>query len=196
MTLRKFLIVGAVLVAASCSKNEASPTSAIPTAPSPITLPDPGGAGVSHTTVVNYPQRSDTLDFRAQLESKYAGKGRTPAQVYVDQDGGVAWIQEYHRYRVNRMRSIRRRGTHWRRSTAPPPQVCAVRYFPETAIYPSREDSVDFRRQLGSKKCQAMGRSAQSAVDAEGAGIGSPIPSLSHQRLRSRQRRAEDLDPG
>jgi hypothetical protein len=171
MTLRNLVIVGAALVAASCSKNPSTSTSAIPTAPSAITWLDPGGAGVSHTTIVNYPQRSDTLDFRVQLESKYASKGRTPAQVYVDQDGEVAWIQEYHRYRVNGCdHDTATRNALAQVDGAAPPQVCAVRYFPETAIYPSREDSVDFRRQLGSKY-QAMGRSAQSTVDAEGAGI-------------------------
>jgi len=45
MRLRKLLIIGAVLVAASCSKNQESPTSVIPTAPSAITLPEPGAAG-------------------------------------------------------------------------------------------------------------------------------------------------------
>ena len=171
MTLRNVLIVGAFLATASCSKNPASPTSAIPTGPSAITLPEPGGGGVSHTTIVDYPQRSDTLDFRVQLESKYVGKGRTPAQTYVDSDGEVAWIQEYNRYRVNGCdHDTATRNALAQVDGAAPPQVCAIRYFPETAIYPSREDSVDFRRQLGSKY-QAMGRSAQSAVDAEGAGI-------------------------
>ena len=122
-------------------------------------------------TVVNYPQRNETLDFRVQLESKYASKGRTPAQAYVDMDGEVAWIQEYHRYRVNGCdHDTATRNALAQVDGAAPPQVCAVRFFPETAIYPSREDSVDFRRQLGAKY-QAMGRSAQSTVDAEGAGI-------------------------
>ena len=171
MTLRKILVMGAAaLVAASCSKGVDQSTSAIPTSPSAITLPEPGG-GVSHRTVVNYPQRSDTLDFRQQLESKYASKGRTPAQTYVDMDGEVAWIQEYHRYRVNGCdHDTATRNALAQVDGAAPPQVCAVRFFPETAIYPSREDSVDFRRQLGAKY-QAMGRNAQSAVDAEGAGI-------------------------
>src|SRR4029453_8883693 len=145
MTLRKFLIVGAVLAGASCSKNPASPTSAIPTAPSAITLPEPGGGGVSHTTIVDYPQRSDTMDFRLQLESKYASKGRTPAQTYVDSDGEVAWIQEYNRYRVNGCdHDTATRNALAQVDGAAPPQVCPIRYFPETAIYPPREDSVDF----------------------------------------------------
>ena len=171
MTLGKLLVIGAALAATSCSKNPASPTSAIPTAPSAITLAEPGGAGVPHKTVVNYPQRNETMDFRVQLESKYASKGRTPAQTYVDMDGEVAWIQEYNRYRVNGCdHDTATRNALAQVDGAAPPQVCAVQYFPETAIYPSREDSVDFRRQLGSKY-QAMGRSAQSTVDAEGAGI-------------------------
>src|SRR5262245_4604426 len=171
MTLRRLLVVGAALVAASCSRSPETSTSAMPTAPSAIPTSEPAGGGVSHGTVVSYPQRNETLDFRTQLESKYASKGRTPAQAYVDMDGEVAWIQEYHRYRVNGCdHDTATRNALAQVDGAAPPQVCAVRYFPETAIYPSREDSVDFRRQLGSKY-QVMGRSAQSTVDAEGAGI-------------------------
>ena len=51
-----------------------------------------------------------------------------------------------------------------------PAQVCAALIFPETAIYPPRDHVVDFRRQLGAKY-QSMGRSAQSAVDPDGAAI-------------------------
>jgi hypothetical protein len=69
MTLRKILVMGAAaVVAASCSRGADQSMSAMPTSPSAIILPEPGG-GVSHRTVVNYPQRSDTLDFRQQLES-------------------------------------------------------------------------------------------------------------------------------
>ena len=170
--LHRLLALGvATVVAAGCSKTAEQVSTVSPSSPSAITLSEPGGGGVSHTTIVNYPQRSETLDFRGQLESKYASKGRTPAQVYVDQDGEVAWVQEYNRYRVNGCdHDTATRNALVQVDGAPPPQVCAVRYFPETAIYPTREDSVDFRRQLGSKY-QSMGRSAQSAVDAEGAGI-------------------------
>jgi len=172
MTLRRLIVMSvAAMMAVSCSKGAEDSTSAIPTSPSAITLPDSPGGGNSHRTVVNYPQRNDTFDFRIQLESKYASKGRTPAQTYVDMDGEVAWIQEYNRYRVNGCdHDTATRNALAQVDGAAPPQVCAVRFFPETAVYPSREDSVDFRRQLGSKY-QAMGRSAQSTVDAEGAGI-------------------------
>ncbi len=53
---------------------------------------------------------------------------------------------------------------------AAPGQICALLIFPESAVYPPRDHVVDFRRQLGAKY-QAMGRSAQSAVDPEGAAI-------------------------
>ena len=99
MTLRKILVVSAAaLIAAGCSKGMDRSTSVMPTSPSAITLPESGG-GVSHRTVVGFPARTDTLDFRVQLESKYANQLRRPAsQVYVDMDGEVAWIQEYVRY--------------------------------------------------------------------------------------------------
>ena len=139
-------------------------------APSALAPDAAGGAGVSRPAVVDFPSRADALDFRTKLETKYAnGLGRRPAQVYVDMEGEVVWIQEYDRYRVN--------GCDHNTATqyvmvqidgAAPSPVCAVRYFPETALYPPRDEVVDFRRQLGSKY-QSMGRSAQSAVDADGA---------------------------
>ena len=51
-----------------------------------------------------------------------------------------------------------------------PGAICSLLAFPETAVYPPRDHVVDFRRQLGAKY-RAMGRSAQSAVDADGAAI-------------------------
>ena len=41
-----------------------------------------------------------------------------------------------------------------------PGPVCSALVFPETAVYPPRDQIVDFRRQLGTKY-QAMGRSAE-----------------------------------
>jgi hypothetical protein len=86
-------------------------------------------------------------------------------------EGEVAWIGEYYRYRVNGCDhdTASQRALAQVDGAAPAP-VCAVRFFPETAIYPPRDHVVDFRRQLGAKY-QAMGRSAQSAVDADGAAI-------------------------
>jgi len=172
MTLRKILVVSAAaLIAAGCSKGMDRSTSVMPTSPSAITLPESGG-GVSHRTVVGFPARTDTLDFRVQLESKYANQLRRPAsQVYVDMDGEVAWIQEYVRYRVNGCdhdTATQYALAQVDGGVAAP--VCAIRFFPESAIYPPRNETVDFRHQLGNKY-QAMGRSAQSSVDPDGAAI-------------------------
>jgi hypothetical protein len=171
--LKNILLLGAFAVAAaSCSKTPEQAVSAIPTSPTAITIAEPQGGGVSHGALVGFPSRSDTLDFRTQLENKYANGLRRPVQqTYVDMDGEVAWMQEYDRYRVN--------GCDHNTATqyvmaevdgAAAAPVCNPFYFPETAVYPSRNDSVDFRRQLGNKY-QSMGRSAQSAVDPDGAAI-------------------------
>jgi hypothetical protein len=171
--LRKFVVLCAVAaVTASCSKSSTERSSALPTSPSAIVLPEQDGSGVSRKAVVSFPGRTDTLDFRMQLESKYAtGLGRTPAQTYVDAEGEAAWITEYDRYRVNGCdHDTAVRNVMAQIDGAAPPQVCAVRFFPETAIYPGRDQLTDFRRQLGNKY-QSMGRSAQSAVDGDGAAI-------------------------
>jgi hypothetical protein len=161
-----------VLVAAGCSKTPERAISAIPTSPSSIAIALPDGSGVSHRALVGFPSRSDTLDFRQQLETKYAtGLGRPASQTYVDMDGEVAWMQEYERYRVNGCdHDTATRNVMAEVDGAAPAPVCNPFYFPETAIYPSRDQVVDFRRQLGSKY-QSMGRSAQSAVDPDGAAI-------------------------
>ena len=143
----------------------------MPSAPSPLTASVPGGGGVVRPAVVAFPPRADGIDFRAQLENQYRGMGRSPAEAYVDQEGDAVWIGEYYRYRVNgcdhdtAMQYVR-----LQIDTGLAPPICAIGFFPETAIYPPREQSADFRRQLG-KKYQSMGRSSQSAVDADGIGI-------------------------
>ena len=77
---------------------------------------------------------------------------------------------------------------------AAPAQVCSILQFPETAIYPPRDHVVDFRRQLGAKY-QSLGRSAQSAVDPDGAAIWiSEYLAVPHERVRPRHLGAEDHD--
>ncbi|HEX4912637.1 MAG TPA: hypothetical protein VFV51_01715 [Vicinamibacterales bacterium] len=140
------------------------------TSPTTVTA-DAAGSEVSRRTLVGYPARTDTVDFRAQLENKYRSMGRTPAQTIVDGEGEAAWIGEYHRYRVNGCdHNTATQNALAQVDGAAPAQVCSVRQFPETAIYPPRDQVVDFRRQLGAKY-QSMGRTAQSAVDPEGAAI-------------------------
>ncbi len=171
MTRRpRFAVVFLAAFAAACSRSPEVVPTAAPTAPSPVAVGE--ARGVSGPATVGYPGRGDTVDFRNQLETKYrSGLGRPAAQTVVDGEGEAAWIGEYHRYRVN--------GCDHNTATQyaltqidgnPPPQVCSVRFFPETAIYPSREELVDFRRQLATKY-QQLGRNAQSSVDPEGAAI-------------------------
>lgn len=142
---------------------------ALPASPTPLTSSEPGG--VWRPAVVNFPGRENGLDFRRQLETKYTSMGRSPAEVYVDQEGEVVWIGEYNRYRVNGCdHNTATQYTFLQIDSGVAPPVCAVRFFPDNAIYPPREEAADFRRQLGTKY-QTMGRSARSAVDADGAGI-------------------------
>ena len=51
--------------------------------------------------LIAFPPRTDSFDFRQQLESKYQQFGRGFSQSSVDAEGGVVWTQEYLRYRVN-----------------------------------------------------------------------------------------------
>jgi hypothetical protein len=168
-----FLLV-IIALASACSRERGIHPAASPTAPSAHQGADlrPVGGGVSGPAVVAFPPRNEAIDFRSQLETKYAsGLGRSPAQVYVDPEGEVVWIGEYDRYRVNgcdHNTATQYVLTQVDGAAASP--VCAVLVFPETAAYPPRDQVVDFRRQLGNKY-QSMGRNAQSAVDPDGAAI-------------------------
>lgn len=170
MANRLLISLCAVALATACSQKPGA-TSATPTSPSPVAAIE-GGGGVFGPAIVNVPARNDTLDFRRQLEDKYANQLRRPlAQVYVDFDGDAAWISEYERYRVNGCdhNTAIQRVMEQIDGAAPGP-ICSILQFPETAVYPPREHLVDFRRQLGAKY-QSMGRSFQSAVDPDGIGI-------------------------
>jgi hypothetical protein len=159
------------IIAAGCAPDQ-RPSAGI-TSPTAVTLADPAaaGGGISRPAIVGFPARTDTVEFRSQLENKYASMGRRPAPTVVDAEGEAAWIGEYYRYRVNGCdhNTATQRALAQVDGAAPDP-VCSVRQFPETAVYPPRDHLVDFRRQLGAKY-QSMGRSAQSAVDPDGAAI-------------------------
>ena len=132
---------------------------------------EPGGGGVSRPALVAFPARTDTVNFRSQLENKYVSMGRRPASTDVDMEGEATWVGEYSRYRVNGCdHDTATQRTLAQVDGAAPGQVCSILQFPETAIYPPRDHVVDFRRQLGTKY-RSMGRSAQSAVDPDGAAI-------------------------
>lgn len=63
-------------------------------APGAICAENPGG-------LILFPSRTDALDFRTQLESKYQLMNRGASSSFVDAEGGVVWTQEYLRYRTN-----------------------------------------------------------------------------------------------
>ena len=143
----------------------------MPSAPSALTASSPGDGGVNRPAVIALPRSPEAIDFRAQLENKYRGMGRTPAEVYVDHEGDAVWINEYYRYRINGCdHNTAMQYVKLQIDSGVAPPVCSASFFPENAVYPSREHMVDARRQLG-RKYQSMGRSSQSAVDADGIGI-------------------------
>lgn len=57
--------------------------------------------GTASDGAVTFPPRTDSFDFRRQLESRYQQFGRGASSSAVDAEGGVIWTQEYLRYRVN-----------------------------------------------------------------------------------------------
>ena len=64
---------------------------------------NPAGAvcGAPQDGLIVFPPRTDSFDFRRQLESRYQQFARGASQSSVDREGGVIWTQEYLRYRVN-----------------------------------------------------------------------------------------------
>lgn len=64
---------------------------------------NPAGAvcGAPPDGLVTFPPRTDSFDFRRQLETRYQQFNRGASQSTVDAEGGVIWTQEYLRYRVN-----------------------------------------------------------------------------------------------
>jgi hypothetical protein len=147
----KVVAVAFTIFLVACSGDQPGTAMRLPAAPSSF---EPGGSGgVSRPMIVNFPSRADTVEFRQQLETKYAaGLGRPVSQVFVDMEGEVVWIQEYDRYRVNGCdHTTATQYTLSQIDGAAASPVCSLRQFPETATYPPRNEVVDFRRQLGTK---------------------------------------------
>jgi hypothetical protein len=62
----------------------------------------PGGiCAENRDSIIIFPPRDESMDFRRQLEAKYQAMGRPLQSTHVDQEGSVIWTQEYMRYRVN-----------------------------------------------------------------------------------------------
>lgn len=168
-------VVLLIAAAASCSREPNRNVAALPTSPtgtasgvSAITFI----GGVSGPMDVLFPGRQDSFQFRNDLETKYqTGLGRPATTTFVDKEGEVVWTQEYIRYRVNgcdHATAVSRVMTQVDGGVAG--GICAAP--PEgLVLFPSRADSLQFRRDLETKY-QSMGRGLSSTfVDAEGAVI-------------------------
>lgn len=176
--LRRAAVAGVVLmVVAGCSRSPERATAASPTAPSSTAARSGdrtpmGVGGVSGPMDVLFPGRTESFDFRNQLETKYqTGLNRAAAATFVDREGEVVWTQEYMRYRVNgcdHAGAIQR--VLAQIDGNPPAAICADNPG-GLVLFPPRNDALDFRRQLESRY-QLMNRAAASSfVDAEGGVI-------------------------
>lgn len=166
-----------ILIAATvaCSRTNDRVVAALPTSPSSTALTADGQilfvGGVSGPMDVLFPSRADSFAFRNDLENKYQQMGRSLTQTRVDKEGEVVWTQEYIRYRVNGCdhgTAVQRVMTQIDGGAAG--GICAAP--PEGLVeFPSRADSLDFRRQLETKYT-TMGRGlSQTFVDQEGSVI-------------------------
>lgn len=124
-------------------------------------------------SLVSFPPRNESFEFRTALERKYATDlRRAPAPTFVDVEGDVVWMQEYLLYRVNQCghlaAGVRVLAQILGRGIAP---VCGEAPAGVVA-FPPRDESLDFRRQLEQLYRDGLGRQASaSAVDVEGAAV-------------------------
>jgi hypothetical protein len=175
--MRHQIVIAVLLLsAAACSNPDRAGRGLSPATPTAASTA--GGAipmsvgGTIGPMDVNFPSRADSFQFRNELETKYqTGLSRAATQSYVDREGDVVWTQEYIRYRVNfcdhatavtRVMAII--------DGAAPGPICGDnREF--VIVFPPRNETLDFRRQLETKY-QQMGRALQSTfVDMEGSVI-------------------------
>ena len=175
MRLHTVIAVLLLAVAVACSSPDRARRMS-PTAPSAATTVGSGPmglGGISGPMDVLFPSRADSRDFRIQLETKYqTGLGRSTSLTSVDPEGEVVWTQEYIRYRVNgcdHPTAIQRVMTQI--DGNPPGGICAEnRDF--VILFPPRDQTLDFRRQLETKYQQSLGRApAPTFVDMEGSVI-------------------------
>ncbi|MEO7134651.1 MAG: BACON domain-containing protein, partial [Vicinamibacterales bacterium] len=170
-------LTGFILVIAAgvgCSRVSEQAVAASPTSPTAAVSADSAityVGGVSGPMDVLFPGRNDSFQLRNDLEAKYQQMGRSVTSTFVDREGEVVWTQEYIRYRVNgcdHATAVTRVMTQIDGGVAG--GICGSP--PEGLIlFPSRADSLQFRRELETKY-QQMGRGLQSTfVDQEGAVI-------------------------
>jgi hypothetical protein len=173
--LYRSAIVFLIAASVACSRTNDRAVAALPTGPSSTALSADGQilfvGGVSGPMDVLFPSRADSFVFRTDLENKYQQMGRSLTSTYVDKEGEIVWTQEYIRYRVNgcdHATAVQRVMTQIDGGAAG--GVCSAP--PEgLVLFPPRQDSLEFRRQLETKY-QQMGRGlSQTYVDQEGSVI-------------------------
>lgn len=125
-------------------------------------------ADQSGPTDVTFPPRNEPLLFRTALEAKYRdGLRRSSVLTFVDQEGTVVWTQEYLRYRVNLCPHAEAVLRVFRQIDGQGIQpTCGTT---ATAIFPPRNEPLDFMVQLEAKYRDGLRRVASpSFVDVEG----------------------------
>ena len=173
--MRHLNVIAAMLLlaAAACSSPDrargVSPVA--PTAAAVDTTPM-GVGGISGPMDILFPSRADAFQFRNELEVKYqTGLNRPPSFSYVDREGDVVWVQEYIRYRVNYCDHATAVARVMAQIDGQPPGGLCGENRDFVIIFPPRNETMDFRRQLEAKY-QSMGRPLQSSfVDMEGSVI-------------------------
>jgi hypothetical protein len=172
--MRHQIVIALMLLASIACNSPDRGRRASPAGPS-ATVADTtpmGVGGIAGKFDVEFPSRADAFQFRNELETKYqTGLNRPLSFTYVDREGEVVWVQEYIRYRVNgcdHATAVSRVMTQI--DGGAPGGICAEnRDF--IIVFPPRNESLDFRRDLEAKY-QAMGRSQQGThVDPEGSVI-------------------------
>jgi hypothetical protein len=174
--LAGLVLLFALTAGTACSRNPERNVSALPTGPSPVSasagLHSTAGS-VSGPMDVVFPSRGDVFVFRLRLEAKYRdGLGRPAGTTYVDLEGEVVWTQEYIRYVANgcsHLVAVERVRVQIAGGQAG--GICQAPSEFSPVLFPSRADSLDFRRIL-ELIYQQMGRGlSTSHVDIEGAVI-------------------------
>ncbi len=127
--------------------------------------------GAAAVAAINFPPRTDAVDFGNQLEGKYQNTlHRAPSSSYVDVEGSVVWMQEYLRYRVNQCAHADAVSRVFMQVGGQGIQpVCGVA---ASATFPPRNESVDFGAQLNAYYRDTLRRAPLSSyVDVEGTAV-------------------------
>jgi hypothetical protein len=130
----------------------------------------PINANQGPTGSVLFPPRNESLNFRNQLEGKYANGLRRPLQpTFVDNEGDVIWTSEYVRFRTNLCNNAAAiLNTFTEISGRGAPGVCGT--APAGVVnFPPRDQALAFRQQLETFYQNTLRRSPiATAVDLEG----------------------------